>query len=371
MLENNMKIALVIFRIGPSHGSLLQTYALFHVLKSLGHSVSIINRKDRLSFRTFVKRTLYRTYKTLRGERFDHIISTEVIPSRIMKNMNLFVDRNLSPNLIEFSDVNLKRCDFDAFVIGSDQVWRPKFVQDIAYYYLDFTKSLKNIKRISYAASFGVDNWEYSDEDTVVCKELAQLFDAISVREDSGVDLCKKYLGVNAVHVLDPTMLLDVEDYINLIGNYSISQSSKTLVFSILDKSEKKKNIIDVVSNRLDLMPISIKADESDLKYVETSVEFWLDEIRKSSFVITDSFHATVFAIIFNKPFIVIGNKFRGTGRLSSLLTMFGLVNRMIFEEENINWESILNENIDWGKVNTHRSLLKSKSLIFLKNSLS
>lgn len=365
-----MKIALVIFRIGPSHGSLLQTYALSHILKNMGHNVTIINRKDRLSFKTFIKRTLYRTYKTLRGERFDYIISTEVKPSRIMKNMNLFVDRHLSSNLVEFTDIDFKRCDFDAFVIGSDQVWRPKFVQDIAYYYLNFAKSFKNIKRISYAASFGVDNWEYSEEETALCKELAQLFDAISVREDSGVNLCKKYLGVNAIHVLDPTMLLDSENYINLIDKTFISTQSKTLAFSILDNNETKHKIIGVVSERLGLTPISIKADESDLNFVETSVEFWLDEIRKSSFVITDSFHATVFAIIFNKPFIVIGNKFRGTGRLSSLMNMFGLASRMIFEGENINWEDLLNENIDWAKVNKHRSLLKSESLNFLKNNL-
>lgn len=366
-----MKIALVIFRIGPSHGSLLQTYALFNVLKSLGHTVTIINRKDRLSLKTFIKRTLYRTYKTFRGERFDYVVSTEVIPSRIMKNMNLFVDKYLSSVLVEFTDIDFKHCDFEAFVIGSDQVWRPKFVQDITYYYLNFVKSLKNIKRITYAASFGVDNWEYSSEESILCKNLAQLFDAISVREDSGVELCKKHLGVNAVHVLDPTMLLDAVDYINLIVDKSNLIPSKTLAFSILDNNIAKLKIIDMISERLDLMPISIKADESNLNFVETSIEFWLDEIRKSSFIITDSFHATVFAIIFNKPFIVIGNKFRGTGRLSSLLNMFGLNNRMVFEEENINWDNLLNENIDWGKINTHRSFLKSVSLSFLKNNLS
>lgn len=366
-----MKIALVIFRIGPSHGSLLQTYALSHILNNMGHTVTIINRKDRLSFKTFIKRTLYRTYKTLRGERFDYIISTEVMPSRVMKNMNLFVDRRLSSNLVEFTEVDFKRSAFDAFVIGSDQVWRPKFVQDITYYYLNFAKSFKNIKRISYAASFGVDNWEYSEEETVLCKKLAQLFDAISVREDSGVTLCNKYLDVRATHVLDPTMLLDDVDYIKLIGNPCLTSPTKTLAYSILDQGVIKKSIIDKVSKNLDLTPISIKADESELNYVETSIEFWLDEIRKSFFVITDSFHATVFAIIFNKPFIVIGNKFRGTGRLSSLLNMFGLVNRMVFEDENINWEDLLNENINWEKINTKRSLLKAESLNFLKKYLS
>lgn len=366
-----MKIALIIFRIGPSHGSLLQTYALYHVLKKMGHDVTVVNRKDKLPFKTFVKRTLYRAYKTLRGEHFDSIISTEVVPHRIMKELNRFVDKNLSHDLVEFSSVNINKPDFDAFVIGSDQVWRPCFVQDIAYYYLSFIKFQKNVKRISYAASFGVDNWEYSEQETAECKELAQLFDAVSVREDSGVNLCKRFLGVEAIHVLDPTMLLDDVDYCKLIGETPISTLSQTLAFSILDNSHSKKQIIDTVSYKLGLKPVPIKADEGNLNYVETGIEFWLDEIRKSSFVITDSYHATVFAIIFNKPFIVIGNKFRGTGRLTSLLNMFGLSKRMVFEDESLDFEYLINENIDWEKINTHRSSLKSKSLQFLKNNLS
>lgn len=366
-----MNIALIIFRIGPSHGSLLQTYALYHVLKEMGHNVTIINRKDKLPFKTFVKRTLYRVYKTLRGEHFDSIISTEVVPHRVMKELNRFVDKNFSHDLVEFSDLNITKSDFDAFVIGSDQVWRPRFVQDIAYYYLNFIKSQKNIKRISYAASFGVDNWEYSEQETVECKELAQLFDAVSVREDSGVNLCKRYLGVEAIHVLDPTMLLDEVDYCKLTGESSFSTLSQTLAYSILDNSHSKKQIIDKVSEILGLRPVSIKADEGNLNYVETSIEYWLDEIRKSSFIITDSFHATVFAIIFNKPFVVIGNKFRGTGRLTSLLNMFELSQRMIFEDESFDLEYLINDNIDWEMINKHRSALKSKSLKFLKNNLT
>lgn len=365
-----MKIALIIFRIGPSHGSLLQTYALYKTLKDMGHSVTIINRKDKLPFKIFIKRTLYRAYKTLRGNRFDYIISTKVLPSRIMKDLNVFVNKHLSIDLVEFSDLKLNKCKFETFIVGSDQVWRPKFVQDISYYFLDFAKDLKNIKRISYAASFGVDEWEYSKQNTLECKRLAKLFDAIAVREDSGVTLCNKYLDVSATHVLDPTMLLDDVDYIKLIGNHGLFESTKTLAYSILDKSEYKMSIIDNVSKIFNFTPISIKANEDNLNYVETGIEFWLDGIRKSSFVITDSFHATVFAIIFNKPFIVIGNKFRGTGRLNSLLNMFGLSKRMVYEDESVDINLLSREVIQWDIVNERRSLWKRKSLDYLKNNI-
>ena len=365
-----MKIALIIFRIGPSHGSLLQTYALYNVLKSLGHSVTIVNRKDKLALKTFIRRTLSRLCKTLTGEHLNYIFSAKAIPSRIMRNLNIFVNKHLSDDLIEFSDFNINKCVYDIFIVGSDQVWRPKYVQDISYYFLDFVQNLKNIKRISYAASFGVSEWEYSELDTLGCKKLAKLFNAISVREDTGVALCNKYLGVSATHVLDPTMLLDDVDYINLIDSQFLSSSPPTLAYSILDKNIIKDSIIDNVSRILKLSPISIKADENNPKYVETSIEFWLNSIRKSSFIITDSFHATVFAIIFNKPFIVIGNKSRGISRLTSLLNMLGLSNRLVYENDSIDIDYLSQEVIQWDLVNERRSFWKKKSLDYLKNNI-
>ena len=198
-----------------------------------------------------------------------------------------------------------------------------------------------------------------------------RLFDAISVREDSGVLLSSQYLGVNATHVLDPTMLLDVSDYVDLIENNSVLSPNKTLAYSVLDDNEEKISIIQNVSKLLDLEIVRIKADESKLKYVETGIEFWLDEIRKSSFVITDSFHATVFAIIFNKPFIVIGNKLRGIGRLTSLLNMFDLSNRLVYENETLDLTNIIEETISWDMVNERRCILREKSLDFIKNNIS
>ena len=108
---------------------------------------------------------------------------------------------------------------FDAYVVGSDQVWRPTYNLGDKLFdmYLAFADG-QQVKRLSYAASFGVDKWEYSDDQTRICSELAKQFDAISVREKSGVKLCADNLGVDAIHVLDPTMLLDPSDYNKLIG---------------------------------------------------------------------------------------------------------------------------------------------------------
>src|SRR5690606_31555421 len=87
--------------------------------------------------------------------------------------------------------LQLNKQNFDAYVVGSDQSWRPRYSPMITNYFLDFANDQKKIKRISYAVSFGVSNWEFNDEETRICKKLLEKFDAISVREDSGVTLVR------------------------------------------------------------------------------------------------------------------------------------------------------------------------------------
>ena len=117
---------------------------------------------------------------------------------------------------------NISQEKYDAIVVGSDQIWRKQYVCEsfklpIESSFLDFAKHW-DIKRISYAASFGTEEWEYNDEQTKNCRVLIQLFDNVSVREKSGVALCKDYLQHNAKVVLDPTLLLKKNDYLKLLN---------------------------------------------------------------------------------------------------------------------------------------------------------
>lgn len=163
----------------------------------------------------------------------------------ITQNTKQFVDRYLNQRLIENYD-DLEH-NFDAFIVGSDQVWRykyyPWFGNDIANVYLKFA-SPQSIK-IAYAASFGTDLWEYPQDKTEECKMLAQKFRAISVREKSGIKLCHDFLDVNATFVLDPTMLLQKADYELLINTESLADSADRLFCYILDRNTIKDNIIN------------------------------------------------------------------------------------------------------------------------------
>ncbi|MFU2362202.1 MAG: polysaccharide pyruvyl transferase family protein [Clostridiales bacterium] len=253
---------------------------------------------------------------------------------RVASNINQFINTYIHRRIVNFE--SLTEGEYDAFIVGSDQVWRPSYNQHLEQAFLNFTENWKNVKRIAYAASFGVDNWEFTKKQTEECKRLVQKFDFVSVREDTAVNLCKEHLGIEATHVLDPTLLLSADDYQKLIDGLKISDSP--YVFSyLLDESEEKIDILEDISKRLNLPVRKIKLEKdiskipmSKLKSLTyPSIQEWLASFAQADFVVTDSFHGTVFSIIFNKPFVVLPNKGRGVARFESLLKDISLENRI------------------------------------------
>lgn len=376
------KIGILTQPLKTNYGGLLQAFALKKVLEDNNHSVIIIDRDYKElnllgKFKTDVKRLLLTSvlkkskYKLTPSKKEFEIIS---------QNTSYFINKYINPLSEKVTtDKEMERFNslsFDAFIIGSDQVWRPKYSPSIGNYFLDFLDNKQKVKRISYAASFGVDNWEFTDNDTTVCKDLAQKFDSISVRESSGVKLCKEYLKVKAEHVLDPTMLLTSKDYIDIVEAEKEPLSKGGLMTYVLDMSLEKKELIDEVAKYLNLKAFTVmqEAKFSNPKKIEKSifpnVTKWIKGFIDAKFVVTDSFHGTVFAIIFNKPFISIGNKARGVSRFISLLDIFNLNERLITVDFTLNKE-LLNKEIDWITVNEILQNKKNNSIAFLLNSLS
>jgi hypothetical protein len=364
-----MKIGILTQPLHNNYGGLLQVFALTSFLNLLGHDPYIINRD-------FAKPSFFSSNFSLCKRIVKKMLlrkTIELFPFRPTKDQNFTIAKNTSkfvckyiPHTEKITSTNgLKKVvsrSYDAFIVGSDQVWRPGYSPRITNYYLDFTDNIK-VKRLSYAASFGVDRWEYSEELTKKCAALIKKFDAVSVREDSGIELCEKYLGVKALHLLDPTMLLSASDYIQLVESENENISPGTLMTYILDKSDEKENVIKIVAEELNLTPFSTlpknklsRKTQHQLKdCIFPTVTSWLRGFIDAEFVITDSFHGCVFSIIFNIPFIVIGNNQRGMARFTSLLKMFHLENRLIYEDY---LEKFTNEKIDWIEVN---KILESK----------
>ena len=261
---------------------------------------------------------------------------------------------------------------FDAIVVGSDQVWRAT-MSDIPTYFLSFTKAM-NMKRIAYAASFGTDDLnEYSKMDMKIASESIKLFNAVSVREKSGVHLCRDYFKMDAVHVLDPTMLLSKDDYLKLIESEDSPCSTNMLLTYVLDRVQEKSEIINKIGNALHLTPyengpakyFSNIIENNVPECVFPSVSRWLAGFRDAQFVVTDSFHGTVFSIIFNKPFVAILNSERGASRFISLLSILGLENRLISTGDEVSEEHL--RPIDYTEVNKILNEWKLKSINYIR----
>jgi hypothetical protein len=377
-----MKIAIMTQPLGKNYGGMMQAYALQKILRDLGHDVTTIDYNNYLqpSFLKNVLRLTYRSLKKFLGKR-KAPINLDLKLEYVLENTHNFIQENISlSESINTEDGLINHFDnsnYHVVIVGSDQTWRPKYSPNIYNYFLSFLKEDKKIQKIAYASSFGVDDWEFTKEETLKCSILAPQFDAISVREESAVGLCKKYLSVESECVVDPTLLLSKEDYIALLGSRYNDGKEEGVFTYVLDRNEGKKNIINNISNKLSLQTFSCQANcsltslecESLDDYKMPAVEDWLASFANAKFVITDSFHGVIFSIIFNKKFIAIGNVDRGLARFKSLLTMFHLESRLVLNESNIT-DSLINDEIDWSVVSNLLGKNRQLSKEFLINSI-
>lgn len=355
-----MKIGILTQHFLLNYGGIIQNFALQQVLMKLGH--------DPLTFEhdTCYSRTRWflRTIKhILRTRSFRNLPVYPIYKGRIgNKNFIKFVLRNIrSFPVKDFVPSLTAQYGIDAYVVGSDQVWRPDFNLGprLGNMFLDFADD--KVKKLSYAASFGCKEWEYTKEQEKTCSRLARRFDAISVREASAVDLCKSHFGVDASLVLDPTLLLNKEDYEKVCNN--IPKKEKHIFVYSLVVGESVMNVASKVSEAKDL-PIVVKEAGGKVKKEDT-IEDWFAEFRDAEYVVTDSFHGMVFSIIFNKPFSIVMNPSGGNDRYISLLSQLGLTECIV--DEKLTPSSAI---IDWEQVCSRLNVLRESSLLFLKRNL-
>lgn len=384
-----MKIGILTQPLLNNYGGLLQNYALQQVLKGMGHEPITIDHKSKqfpfwYVFLSNVKGELLYRFSPENHKKPKYSLTIkekEVIEAKT----RCFIEHSINhtKKCVGAEDFRQQVCDrgIEALVAGSDQCWRPMYNDYIEDMFFGFAKNLPIKKRIAYAASFGTEKWEFSSDLTKVCSELVRDFDLVTVREDSGINLCNKYLGVDAKLVLDPTMLLAKEDYEALIEEYEIGQSEGSLFNYILDPSSSKMSFVEIIASEMNLKSFQVlpkyNEDHRTKKQVKTEIENcvypspvkWLRAFMDSKMTVVDSFHGMVFSIIFNKPFWVIGNVERGMSRFTSLLNMLGLEDRLIDERE-LN-EIDYTKPIDWKRINGIWEEKRKESLMYLMNALT
>lgn len=376
-----MKVGILTLPLHANYGGILQAYALQTVLERMGHEV-VVFQNDYDGIRRFPVTNL----PLIWGKRFFRKIKGSSSPvflewqkkrelTIVTQHVQQFINHNIHTYKVE-DLTSIPNGEFDVIVVGSDQIWRRSYVcriwkTDIQNVFLRFASEWK-IKRVAYAASFGIDRWDYSAKETSECASLVKKFDGISVREDSGISLCSKYFGVKVEHVLDPTMLLSKDDYIKLIEQSRVPKNEGTLFSYILDRNVMIDSFVNRVAADHGMKPYSItlSADYSMPveKRIKPSVETWLRGFYDAELVVTDSFHGCVFSIIFGKPFIALGNLNRGMSRFNSLLRMFDLEDHLINEVNNYSSETKYQLLKDIGE---RLKTLQNESIDFLYGSLS
>lgn len=305
-----MKIGILTHPLGANYGGILQAFALSSYLKGQGHDVTVLNRQSNLPL---AKRILKSVLVALHHPRYNNPRYKHLV-SFVKKYINYSKPLSTGGQMSGF----VKGNSMDAVIVGSDQVWRTGFAMGYGYnYFLDFVPA--GVRKLSYAASFGLSQWEYNNEQTLRIKQLLSEFKAISAREDEGVQLCKDNIGVTADHVLDPTMLLNASDYEPVTSERKVKDDYVFVYW--LGSAEEKQKAIEAASIECKrIVDISLRGSEPLMP-----IEDWLSYIKYADHVVTDSFHGCVFSILFGKQFTICANDSGGNGRLRSLFSMLGI----------------------------------------------
>lgn len=349
-----MKISLLTIWHDGNYGAEMQAYATIKILKQLGHDVEMID--IRLSDKNHL---------SLRG-RIGYYIS---ILSPYYRKFNSFWRKHI-PTTRRFRTLKELQDNppiADAYVVGSDQVWNPTLTKDFRnLYFLDFGDD--DVKRISYASSFGTDKWNH-DNCTEEIRRLLERFSAISSREISGVEILKEIFNVHAVNVLDPTLLFN--GYPELTGKL---EETKNLVYYPLSSFPELEKYSNELANRLGLNSYNVNWHKNLSKGVtwnRNSIENWVKDIAEAKFVITPSFHGLAFSLIYHRQFaIIVKNKSLAT-RITSLLRLLELEDRVYESIEELDNAEPWNNKIDYEKVDKILSTLREKSISFLKEALN
>lgn len=330
-----MRIAILTQPLRYNYGGILQNFALQTVLRRMGHDVVTLDPCRYLAihwwqYLLFAARHL--AANLLKG--YDIPLCKEYNIDCKKRKMGRytfpFIDRHIRYRGYKDLKNDVRPTDYDVYIVGSDQVWRGLYNTNLTNMFLDFTEGW-SVKRFAYAASFGTNQWEGTPEETDKCKLLLQQFDMVTVREDTGVELCKNIFDVEAIQVLDPTLLLTQEDYVHELQLELVPKSPGNLLVYILDYDEEKQKTVEVIAEEKHLTPFRVNSDYENLKApvekrIQPPIEQWVRGFYDADYVVTDSFHACAFAIIFNKPFTVCFNRERGSTRFESLFKLLEIV---------------------------------------------
>ena len=369
-----MKIGILTNYNGPNYGAMLQAWSLWKTLQDKGHEVVFLKSIWNLHWYVPLWKCCYGwNFHGMRSKARDHFRYPITDFSRMLPE---------TEPLRDFEKHAAIAKELDAVIVGSDQVWNPRWVLPwLDIQFLGFVPD--TCRRIAYAASFAVEEWGDMKRNEVA--RLLNRFDAISVREKSGEGIVRSLADVKVKTVLDPVLLHDSEFFRPLVSVTDDCSIRKVFTYfaGFTSAACERQCVAALLKLFPDACHVSDKTPVGGPIFSKLftrigvngaiSVSDWLGEISRASFVLTDSFHGTACSVLFHRPFAVrlFDDANRGMNeRLHSLLELVGLHNRIFTDSSIDDLRRIAATPIDWDLVENRLSKLRADSISFLENAL-
>lgn len=378
-----MRIGIITILKVNNYGAELQAYATQAILNKLGYTAEIIDylfyknpnhqreKKSepsfKLSLKTKMKEWLFpiiqkvkslfndNNRKLLREQRFSDFHRDNTALSKTYRN---------------YSELLSEKLNYDVYISGSDQIWNPNVFTSLDPYVLSFAPD--SCRKIAYASSFGVSSIPQHAQSFY--RTRLNRYDAIGVREGNAVELVWKVANKKATLVLDPTLLLTHQDWMKVANPHPNFNLQNFILIYELTPCEDVKQLAETIGAYRHIPIVRICKDssivESDGRIINITdagpAEFlWLFD--RASFIVTNSFHGTAFAINFNKEFYTITPaRKQNNSRQQSLLNLLGLSNRLVPEGYPVD----IDQKIDYENVNQILDIERRRSIEFLTNAI-
>jgi coenzyme F420-reducing hydrogenase beta subunit len=338
-VEKTGVVGLLNFHVSHlNYGALMVAYSLSQKVKELGYTPininfirpSVVNVKDVDPFDSFRKK---------------YIPMTE--------------------ECYTYDDLLKQNERLNKIIVGSDQVWLQGWHNEYKFY-LNWASGIKTL--VSYAASFGKSQFNGRKSEIIAIRDLLKRYDAISVRERTGVDICESTFHTRAEVVLDPTLLFNSDKYDTLIEEAPETNEfdGEYIGFMFVNEANAEKFRHSPLASKIKVVS-ALKDDENNHR----PFGHWLKCIKNSKYMVSDSFHGTCFSLIFKKQLILINNSYSGNERIVNLLSSLRInTDRFVNSVDDINMDLFSKNEIDYEKAYEHLNHMRKDSTAFLERSL-
>lgn len=358
-----MRVGILTFHHTTNYGATLQAYALWTIIKEQGFDVEFIDYRPHKAVRHYLKEI-----QPIQQKSNKFIVNRQALSNLIKawKMRRFLLSKVRLSRKKSYGRTGLKELygNYDIVVCGSDQIWciDTYFRGFDPSYFLDFLSEEMTCQKVSYAASFGKTE-TLGKHKEIICKLISQ-FNAVAVRDSNSLRLVQQECGREAVKVLDPTFLVE---YSKITSVPKLTEEY-LLIYNQTPLNQEQQNFVRAVAKVKNLVIISIgEYDQvADKNFINISPQEWLGYFSKASYVVTNTYHGTIFSLIFKKSFTVFANK-KKANKTNDLLQLFGLENRVVLDTSSVSsiTEEYLKINYALVDEKLEKEVFRSKTYLF------